>query len=61
MVISACLIREEKVKLDSTHLFLLYSVDTSREHILTTSLVDSGAKGIAFIDQTFIRKYKLTL
>jgi beta-xylosidase len=32
------------------------SVGTSKEQVQATVLVDSGANGIAFIDQTFMRK-----
>jgi hypothetical protein len=61
MTISACSVREEKVKLDGTHLVLPYYVDTGGERVSTTSLVGSGANGIAFIDQTFVRNHKLPL
>jgi hypothetical protein len=61
MTISACSVREEKLKLDGTHLVLPCSVDTGGERVSTTSLVDSGANGIAFIDQTFVRNHKLPL
>jgi len=61
MRISACSVQEKKEKLDGTHLVLPCSVDTGGERVPATALVDSGANGIAFIDQTFVRDHKLPL
>lgn len=61
MRLSACSVQEKKKKLDGAHLVLPYSVDTGKEHLQTTALVDSGANGIAFIDQTFVRNSGLPL
>lgn len=59
MMISACAVRDEKSRLDGTHLVLPCSVGTDRERVSTTSLV--GANGITLISQTFVRDYNLPL
>jgi hypothetical protein len=49
MRISAYSVQEKKEKLDGVHLVLPCAVDTGKEQLQTTALVDSGANGIAFM------------
>jgi hypothetical protein len=47
---------DEEERQDAKACGLPCSVDASKEQVQATALVDSGANGIAFIDQTFMRK-----
>lgn len=61
MTISGCSV-QEKERLTGLHLVLPCLVDTGLEQKqATTALVDSGANGIAFIDQNFVRINTLPL
>jgi hypothetical protein len=53
MTISACSVRRQKEKLDGYHLLQPGTIRKGGKSILTEALVDSGATGIAFIDQNF--------
>lgn len=60
MTISACSVQKNG-RLTGLHLILSCLVDIGLERKATTALVDSGANGIAFIDQDFVREHNLPL
>jgi hypothetical protein len=59
-MISACP-TTGKERLDGSHLVLPCSVETKRGRLSIAALVDSGANGIAFIDQSFAHDNDLLL
>ena len=59
MRVSTCSIQQKK--LHGIHLVLPCFVDIGKQQLQTIALVDSGANGIAFIDQTFVRNNKIPL
>ena len=61
MKISACSMRRQKVKLDGHHLILPCTLHKGGKNIQIDALVDSGANGMAFMDQTFAQKHDLKL
>lgn len=58
--LSACS-TSEKERLDGSHMILPCAIKTTKGRLPTTALVDSGANGIAFIDQSFAHTNRLTL
>ena len=53
--------RQQKVKLDGHHLILLCTLHKDGRNLQIDALVDSGANGMAFIDQTFAQRHDLKL
>jgi len=59
-MISVCS-TEGKERLDGSHLVLPCTVEAKKGRLPTTALVDSGANGIAFVDQSFAHDNDLLL
>lgn len=53
--------RQQKVKLDGHHLILPCTLHKDGKNLQIDALVDSGANGMAFIDQTFAQRHDLKL